>query len=627
MFAKVVIFSLKTLLIFKYGYLNAIVLQYTISFLYFSIMNTRPSSLFARQVQRFLPENFYSLEAEERRKTYLTAQIWFILVLLVVPYTPIYILFNVPQLSIITGGTGIVYLSLLLLLRRGVASLIIATSGLITVNLVLLGILFFTGGPSSPGLVSMTIIPLMALLMTSQRISIVFSMVVIVEFAIIWLIELQGYSFVSVLPSGFQPYFLIAVFPPVVMVITVIALMFERNRIETLAALAGEKSSVERKVEESREELRQEQEEARRRDAENLHQAQAQQAYLEESARQILDAMQRFAFGDLTVQVQSPEREDDIAKIFTGFNRSVSSVRELVQEVIRNVEQTNMIAAHISSASGQMAATSQEQASQVTQIASAVEEMARSVSENAHHSSQVSHITQQNGMNATKGANVVDAAVKKIEEIASVVNGASMVVEKLGNSSAEIGEIVQVIEEIADQTNLLALNAAIEAARAGEQGRGFAVVADEVRKLAERTATATKQISQTIKQIQRDTNQAVTGMKRGDNEVREGLTLAKQAGTALTGIVSGSREVESMVQGSANAMQQQSSTAAEIAQSVEQVSSSVNETTASLTEIARATENLRGLTEGLQDLVSRFDVGESSGGRVLSGGAKRRQIA
>jgi methyl-accepting chemotaxis protein len=370
-----------------------------------------------------------------------------------------------------------------------------------------------------------------------------------------------------------------------------------------------EKASVERKVEEARAELRHEQEAMHQKDMENLRAVQEQQTYLETSTKLILEAMQKFSLGDLTVAVQSNGKEDDINKIIMGFNRSVVAVRGLVQQVIQNVEETSTIAAHISSASGEMAATSQEQAAQVTQIASSVEDMAQSVSENARHASDVSRISQQNGSNATEGARVVGAAVKKIEEIANVVSGAAEVVEKLGDSSAEIGEIVQVIEEIADQTNLLALNAAIEAARAGDQGRGFAVVADEVRKLAERTAEATKQISKTIKHIQRDTNEAVLGMKRGDNEVREGLTLAKQAGEALTGIMSGSHEVETKVKRSAEATEQQSSTAAQIAKNVEHVSSSVNETTASLNEIARATENLRDLTEILQGLVSGFDVG------------------
>jgi methyl-accepting chemotaxis protein len=189
-----------------------------------------------------------------------------------------------------------------------------------------------------------------------------------------------------------------------------------------------------------------------------------------------------------------------------------------------------------------------------------------------------------------------------------VVKKSAETVEALGRSSDQIGEIVQVIDDIADQTNLLALNAAIEAARAGEQGRGFAVVADEVRKLAERTTKATKEIAAMIKQIQKDTGEAVESMKVGTDEVERGKALADEAGRSLNLMITGAVEVVDMIMQVAAASEEQSSVAAEISKNVDSIRNVTKETTTGVQEIARASEDLNRLTVNLQQSVSIFRI-------------------
>ena len=209
---------------------------------------------------------------------------------------------------------------------------------------------------------------------------------------------------------------------------------------------------------------------------------------------------------------------------------------------------------------------------------------------------------------AVHGGKVVDESVLGMRRIATVVQASTETTRVLGASSSQIGQIVSVINDIADQTNLLALNAAIEAARAGEQGRGFAVVADEVRKLAERTTKATKEIADMIKHIQHDTVEAISSMEQGTKEVDQGIRLVDAAGNSLREIVSLSQKVTDMVSQIAEANMRQANSSKDIAQSIGEISGVAHETAAGVHQIAKTAEDLDRLTENLQQLTNKFKL-------------------
>ena len=199
-----------------------------------------------------------------------------------------------------------------------------------------------------------------------------------------------------------------------------------------------------------------------------------------------------------------------------------------------------------------------------------------------------------------------------MNRIAEVVESAANTVKELGNNSNKIGEIIQVIDDIADQTNLLALNAAIEAARAGEQGRGFAVVADEVRKLAERTTKATKEIASMIKQIQKDTRVAVESIENGSKEVENGKKHANKAISALDNIIGSTNETIDIVNQVASASEEQYATSDEISKSIESISAVTMQSTGGIKQIAEAIENMNSLTLNLQMIINEFIVNRNS---------------
>ncbi len=331
-----------------------------------------------------------------------------------------------------------------------------------------------------------------------------------------------------------------------------------------------------------------------------------------------LAALEIMGTGDLTVRVNG-EYKGQHAKIKNSINKLGESLEGLIKEVTEAVSATASASTQISSSAEEMAAGAQEQSAQASEVASAVEQMTSTILQTTKHATTAAESSKRAGVLAKEGGEVVAQTVVGMNRIAEVVRNAAQTVQELGASSDQIGEIVQVIDDIADQTNLLALNAAIEAARAGEQGRGFAVVADEVRKLAERTTKATKEIGEMIKKIQGDTGGAVKSMNLGTEEVEKGKALADKAGVSLKEIIQGSVEVVDVVNQVAAASEEQSSASEQISRNIEAISSVTQESAAGTQQIARAAEDLNRLTERLQNLVGAFKVNTGGHNQLQSG--------
>ena len=315
----------------------------------------------------------------------------------------------------------------------------------------------------------------------------------------------------------------------------------------------------------------------------------------------------QLAAGDLTVELRA-SGNDETGQLMSAMQNMIANLRTMMSKIAD-------ISAGIASASNQLHSTSEqiatgaeEVAAQAGTVATASEEMSATSTDIARSCTMAADASQKSTEAANAGATVVHETITGMDSIARRVRETSVTVEALGARSEQIGNIVGTIEDIADQTNLLALNAAIEAARAGEQGRGFAVVADEVRALAERTTRATREIGEMIKSIQLETKAAVRAMEEGVHEAEMGAVTSQKSGEALQDILQRIGEVALQVSQIATAAEQQTATTTEVTSNVHQITEVVHDTARGAEETASAAALLAGQAQELQQLIQHFKL-------------------
>ena len=301
-------------------------------------------------------------------------------------------------------------------------------------------------------------------------------------------------------------------------------------------------------------------------------------------------------------------QQDEIGLTLSAVNRLLDTLQQTFTEFSVGSLQIKSTAESLSQAAHHLASSASQANDATSLIAAGVEEMTVSITDISQRTQEASRITNESGKLASDGGTTIDRTVKAINEIAEAIRQASSEVSALGDGISRIGGVVNVISDVAGQTNLLALNAAIEAARAGEQGRGFAVVADEVRKLAERTAQSTREISETVEAIQQGSQLTVTKMVQVEEKVAQGVAMATESGEIITQIRQASHRVMDQVGEITIAIREQSSAAESIAHQVEQIAQVVQQTSSTAEETSAAAEELNVTTENIHQQISRYRI-------------------
>ncbi|WP_042077500.1 methyl-accepting chemotaxis protein [Acinetobacter nosocomialis] len=320
----------------------------------------------------------------------------------------------------------------------------------------------------------------------------------------------------------------------------------------------------------------------------------------------LLDEIADLADGDL--RSYATVSEDFTGAIADSINFAIDQLRDLVSRIHETSQEVARYTQDTQNITNQLAEASEHQAQEIAGASTAMNEMALSIDQVSANASESAQVAQRSVYIASNGAQVVNRSIEGMDTIREQIQETSKRIKRLGESSQEIGNIVSLINDIADQTNILALNAAIQASMAGEAGRGFAVVADEVQRLAERSASATKQIETLVKTIQTDTNEAVISMEQTTTEVVRGANLAKDAGIALDEIQKVSGDLANLIASISDAAKLQSASASHIAATMTVVQEITSQTTTATFDTARSVSELANMSESLRESVTDFKL-------------------
>jgi len=326
----------------------------------------------------------------------------------------------------------------------------------------------------------------------------------------------------------------------------------------------------------------------------------------QEAILRLLDEMGSLAEGDLTVK--ATVTEDITGAIADSVNFAVEALRSLVTTINETAVQVSAAAQETQATAMHLAEAAEHQAQQITSASAAINEIAVSIDEVSKNSAESADVAQRSVQIASKGAAIVRQTIQGMDSIRDQIQETSKRIKRLGESSQEIGSIVELINDIAEQTNILALNAAIQAASAGEAGRGFAVVADEVQRLAERASGATRRIETLVQTIQADTNEAVTSMEQTTSEVVAGARLAEDAGLALGEIEKVSNDLSDLIQNISSAARQQSAAATNISATMNVIQEITTQTSVGASQTAESIGNLAQLAADLRRSVADFKL-------------------